>query len=141
MGQRARRACSEPLTRIRNIAHRSDISEDLKKQIKHTIQNKLHRNAGPEDLVATDPRMARGASSLVGGTVALPMYNDLVIRFRDLLPALSAVLVPSFRGTLPPRAVANAAAAARETSQALGRTIPLLRIEVESVRRSPIEHL
>ena len=52
-------ACSEPLTRIRNIAHRSDISEDLKKQIKHTIQNKLHRNAGPEDLVATEAFIKR----------------------------------------------------------------------------------
>ena len=43
-----------PLTRIRDIAHRGDIPEDLKRTIKHTIQNKLHRNAGPEDLVATE---------------------------------------------------------------------------------------
>ena len=27
-------------------------------QIKHTIQNKLHRNAGPEDLVATEAMLA-----------------------------------------------------------------------------------
>ncbi|CAI9117453.1 OLC1v1018851C1 [Oldenlandia corymbosa var. corymbosa] len=45
---------SVPLTRIRDIAHRGDIPHDLKQQIKHTIQNKLHRNAGPEDLVATE---------------------------------------------------------------------------------------
>ncbi|GMH42043.1 hypothetical protein BSKO_09962 [Bryopsis sp. KO-2023] len=45
---------SEPLTRIRDIAHRNDIPKDLKHQIKHTIQNKLHRNAGPEDLVASE---------------------------------------------------------------------------------------
>ncbi|KAL3506570.1 hypothetical protein ACH5RR_031952 [Cinchona calisaya] len=45
---------SVPLTRIRDIAHRNDIPHDLKQEIKHTIQNKLHRNAGPEDLVATE---------------------------------------------------------------------------------------
>lgn len=39
-----------PLTRIRDIAHRSDIHHDLKQEIKHTLQNKLHRCAGPEDL-------------------------------------------------------------------------------------------
>lgn len=28
-------------------------------EIKHTIQNKLHRNAGPEDLIATEAMLAR----------------------------------------------------------------------------------
>lgn len=51
--------CSVPLTRIRDIAHRNDIPSDLKREIKHTIQNKLHRNAGPEDLVATEAMLAR----------------------------------------------------------------------------------
>lgn len=41
---------SVPLTRIRDIAHRGDIPHDLKQEIKHTLQNKLHRCAGPEDL-------------------------------------------------------------------------------------------
>jgi phosphoglucan,water dikinase len=41
---------AEPLTRIRDIAHRNDIPPELKKEIKHTLQNKLHRCAGPEDL-------------------------------------------------------------------------------------------
>ncbi|RDX98549.1 Phosphoglucan, water dikinase, chloroplastic, partial [Mucuna pruriens] len=50
---------SVPLTRIRDIAHRNDIPHDLKLQIKHTIQNKLHRNAGPEDLVATEAMLAK----------------------------------------------------------------------------------
>ncbi|KAL0391697.1 UNVERIFIED_CONTAM: Phosphoglucan, water dikinase, chloroplastic [Sesamum radiatum] len=50
---------SVPLTRIRDIAHRNDIPHDLKQEIKHTIQNKLHRNAGPEDLVATEAMLAR----------------------------------------------------------------------------------
>jgi phosphoglucan,water dikinase len=50
---------SVPLTRIRDIAHRNDIPRDLKQEIKHTIQNKLHRSAGPEDLVATENMLAR----------------------------------------------------------------------------------
>nr|GMD65870.1 phosphoglucan, water dikinase, chloroplastic [Ipomoea batatas] len=50
---------SVPLTRIRDIAHRNDIPHDLKQDIKHTIQNKLHRNAGPEDLVATELMLER----------------------------------------------------------------------------------
>ncbi|XP_058093541.1 phosphoglucan, water dikinase, chloroplastic [Magnolia sinica] len=50
---------SVPLTRIRDIAHRGDIPHDLKQEIKHTIQNKLHRNAGPEDLIATEAMLAR----------------------------------------------------------------------------------
>jgi phosphoglucan,water dikinase len=44
---------SEPLTRIRDIAHRNDIPKELKKEIKHTLQNKLHRCAGPEDLATS----------------------------------------------------------------------------------------
>jgi phosphoglucan,water dikinase len=50
---------SVPLTRIRDIAHRNDIPSELKQEIKHTIQNKLHRNAGPEDLVATEAMLGR----------------------------------------------------------------------------------
>ena len=41
----------EPLTRIRDIAHRNDIPKEMKLDIKHNLQNKLHRSAGPEDLV------------------------------------------------------------------------------------------
>jgi hypothetical protein len=48
-----------PLTRIRDIAHLNDIPHDLKQEIKHTLQNKLHRNAGPEDLVATEAMLRR----------------------------------------------------------------------------------
>ncbi|KAA8496669.1 Phosphoglucan, water dikinase, chloroplastic [Porphyridium purpureum] len=42
---------SVPLTRIRDIAHRGDIPHEMKQDIKHNLQNKLHRCAGPEDLV------------------------------------------------------------------------------------------
>ena len=45
---------SVPLTRIRDIAHRSDIPHDLKQEIKHKLQNKLHRNAAPDDLIVCE---------------------------------------------------------------------------------------
>ena len=45
---------SVPLTRIRDIAHRSDIPRDLKQEIKHKLQNKLHRNASSDDLIVCE---------------------------------------------------------------------------------------
>lgn len=50
---------AQPLTRIRNVAHRDDIPMELKNEIKHTIQNKLHRCAGPEDLETTKNLLER----------------------------------------------------------------------------------
>jgi phosphoglucan,water dikinase len=50
---------AEPLTRIRDIAHRNDIPQDLKREIKHTLQNKLHRCAGPEDLATATAILER----------------------------------------------------------------------------------
>jgi phosphoglucan,water dikinase len=50
---------AEPLTRIRDIAHRNDIPHDLKREIKTTLQNKLHRCAGPEDLVTSQRLLER----------------------------------------------------------------------------------
>lgn len=49
----------EPLTRIRDIAHRNDIPGELKKEIKNTLQNKLHRCAGPEDLGTSSALLER----------------------------------------------------------------------------------
>ena len=43
-----------PLTRIRDIAHRKDAPRDLKQEIKHKLQNKLHRNASPDDLIVCE---------------------------------------------------------------------------------------
>ncbi|MEJ2697589.1 MAG: PEP/pyruvate-binding domain-containing protein [Candidatus Sulfobium sp.] len=50
---------AEPLTRIRDIAHRNDIPQELKREIKATLQNKLHRNAGPEDLETSSRLLER----------------------------------------------------------------------------------
>jgi phosphoglucan,water dikinase len=44
---------AEPLTLIRDIAHRNDIPPELKQEIKTSLQNKLHRSAGPEDLAVS----------------------------------------------------------------------------------------
>jgi phosphoglucan,water dikinase len=49
----------EPLTRIRDIAHRNDIPKELKQEIKQRLQNKLHRSAGPEDLKTSAEILAR----------------------------------------------------------------------------------
>ena len=50
---------AEPLTRIRDIAHRNDIPQELKREIKTTLQNKLHRSAGPEDLATSEALLKR----------------------------------------------------------------------------------
>jgi phosphoglucan,water dikinase len=49
----------EPLTRIRDIAHRNDLDPQLKREIKTTLQNKLHRCAGPEDLATSSALLKR----------------------------------------------------------------------------------
>lgn len=46
--------------------HRNDIPKELKAEIKHTLQNKLHRNAGPEDLHTTEAMLAR-VTAVPGG--------------------------------------------------------------------------
>lgn len=50
---------AEPLTLIRDIAHRNDIPKELKQEIKRTLQNKLHRSAGPEDLATSASLLTR----------------------------------------------------------------------------------
>lgn len=51
--------CAVPLTRIRDIAHRNDISQSLKNEIKTTLQNKLHASCGPEDLITATKLLSR----------------------------------------------------------------------------------
>ena len=54
---------SVPLTRIRDIAHGKGDEHgkcrEVRQEIKHTIQNKLHRCAGPEDLVASEKMLQK----------------------------------------------------------------------------------
>lgn len=76
---------AQPLTRIRNIAHRDDIPMELKNEIKHTIQNKLHRCAGPEDLETTKNLLQRVHANRVqysGGFVSeLEAFYDELSAF------------------------------------------------------------
>jgi phosphoglucan,water dikinase len=57
---------AEPLTRIRDIAHRGDIPKELKREIKTALQNKLHRSAGPEDLRTSERILKRIAAPGAG---------------------------------------------------------------------------
>jgi phosphoglucan,water dikinase len=67
---------AEPLTRIRDIAHRNDIPQALKREIKDTLQNKLHRCAGPEDLATADALLERVTAPGAGYAA------DFVAQFR-----------------------------------------------------------
>ncbi len=69
---------STPLTRIRDIAHRNDIPHELKQTIKHTIQNKLHRNAGNWMLVRT--MLARSRLYTVKGIRRQASLPDMPVR-------------------------------------------------------------
>lgn len=92
---------SVPLTRIRDIAHRNDIPSDLKAEIKHTLQNKLHRNAGPEDLVAAELMLQRiTANHGQYNESFVNEFKTFIVELRDFFNASSlndslAVLAPS----------------------------------------------
>jgi phosphoglucan,water dikinase len=72
----------EPLTLIRDIAHRNDIPKELKQEIKHTLQNKLHRCAGPEDL-DTSTRILKGITA--PGADFSPDFVQEFMRFHEQL--------------------------------------------------------
>ncbi|KAL8452397.1 hypothetical protein Emed_001402 [Eimeria media] len=73
---------AQPLTRIRNIAHRDDIPMELKNEIKHTIQNKLHRCAGPEDLETTKQLLDRVHANR--GNYSAGFVSELEIFYGEL---------------------------------------------------------
>lgn len=102
---------SVPLTRIRDIAHRGDIPHALKQEIKHTLQNKLHRNAGPEDLVAAEAMLERLESGREGSLSEpfMSEFRTFVAELREFFGAasLAALLRDGVRPSL-----AGAAAAA-----------------------------
>lgn len=92
---------STPLTRIRDIAHRNDIPKELKDEIKHTLQNKLHRSAGPEDLVATE-RMLQRITSVPAGTYSEAFIEEFKVFTKELREFFNASgLVELLEGTLP----------------------------------------
>ena len=71
---------SVPLTRIRDIAHRNDIPQDLKNDIKHRLQNKLHRSADPGDLRTCEEIIAR----VRGGNYSGDFKHQLEIFYEEL---------------------------------------------------------
>lgn len=91
---------SVPLTRIRDIAHRGDIPQHIKSEIKHTIQNKLHRNAGPEDLVATEALLAKVTAN--GDEFSSDFINEMRIFLMELREFFNAGgLSDALRGIIP----------------------------------------
>lgn len=77
---------SVPLTRIRDIAHRGDIPHDFKQEIKHTLQNKLHRCAGPEDLQTS----ARLLERIQNGDFSGGLKEQFAIFHAELLEFFNA---------------------------------------------------
>jgi phosphoglucan,water dikinase len=89
----------EPLTRIRDIAHRNDIDPDLKREIKTTLQNKLHRCAGPEDLTTSAAILERitapGANHSTDFVAQFRIFHEELKEFfnaRSLDDRLTALL-------------------------------------------------
>lgn len=78
----------EPLTRIRDIAHRNDIPKDLKLDIKHNLQNKLHRCAGPEDLI-TATRILE-AITAPGADYSGEFVREFQVFYEELLEFFNA---------------------------------------------------
>ena len=76
--------CSVPMTRIRDIAHRNDIPQDLKLEIKHTLQNKIHRNAGPEDLISVDQMLRRLTVDAYEGQYNQDFVNEFCLFAKEL---------------------------------------------------------
>src|SRR5208337_1172583 len=73
---------AEPLTRIRDIAHRNDIPRELKEEIKNSLQNKLHRSAGPEDLVTSEGLLKKITAP---GAAYPPSFIEEFRRFHEEL--------------------------------------------------------
>ena len=77
---------SVPLTRIRDITHgkgdKNGKCREVRQEIKHTIQNKLHRCSGPEDLVASEKMLQKLTAP---GTDYLEEFvNEFKIFYREL---------------------------------------------------------
>lgn len=83
----------EPLTRIRDIAHRNDIPKELKREIKHRLQNKLHRCAGPEDLKTSEEILGRITAA--GADYSPPFVEQFQIFHKELTEFFNAASLES----------------------------------------------
>ncbi len=89
---------SEPLTRIRDIAHRNDIPHDLKQEIKRRLQNKLHRCAGPEDLRTSEEILQRITAE--GASYAPAFVEEFKVFHRELQEFFNATALEDRLRTL-----------------------------------------
>jgi phosphoglucan,water dikinase len=96
---------AEPLTRIRDIAHRNDIPEDLKREIKNTLQNKLHRCAGPEDLATSTAILGRvtapGAAYSFGFVEQFKIFHEELKEFFNARSLVEQLLSIARKRTAP----------------------------------------
>lgn len=90
---------AEPLTRIRDIAHRNDIPSDLKREIKTSLQNKLHRCAGPEDLETSARILERITAP--GARYSAPFVDQFKIFHQELEEFFNARSLEDRLQTLP----------------------------------------
>lgn len=93
---------AEPLTRIRDIAHRNDIPAGLKREIKTSLQNKLHRCAGPEDLATSAALLERIAAP--GAGYAAEFVEQFRLFHRELKEFFNASSLDERLQTLLPAA-------------------------------------
>jgi hypothetical protein len=89
---------AEPLTRIRDIAHRNDIPKELKDEIKHTLQNKLHRCAGPEDLTTSTALLERITAE--NADYASPFVEEFKIFHHELKEFFNASSLEEMLGSI-----------------------------------------
>ena len=113
---------AEPLTRIRDIAHRNDIPAGLKREIKTTLQNKLHRCAGPEDLATSAALLERIAAP--GAGYAAEFVEQFRIFHRELKEFFNASSLDERLQTLLPAASENDAHLIRRFLAEKTRTTP-----------------
>jgi len=98
---------AEPLTRIRDIAHRNDIPADLKRELKHSLQNKLHRCAGPEDLATSAAFLKRFTDP--GANYPLAFVEEFKLFHNELKEFFNASSLADRLKTLLPKAASDQA--------------------------------
>ena len=113
----------EPLTRIRDIAHRNDIPQDLKREIKTTLQNKLHRCAGPEDLFTSAALLERITAA--GAAYAAPFVEQFKIFHEELEEFFNAQSLERRLRGIAPVVTGEVAALIEQFLKQKARSIPV----------------